>query len=294
MKNPGHTSLSAAYQEMLVSPNLILAGGTVTDATLAINPRSSIWPQRITAAGTPGFLSLVNIATGTYDVITDNVLDVSTLRALVLQGGATQRIGAGLFNDKLSPHGGSGGLAASGGVSDGCQVDVVQIEAAGTITVNDHYVPSGARFMLFALTAGGVQGHLSVANVVPGNPGSFDIVSSNAGDTSVIQYAIIDPAIMQTNQLIGCRDGSVAKSLQVLRGTLVAGTLAFPGTIPVTANKSGIFAQRVTPGGALGHLTVTVVTAGDPGSITVASSNAGDTSVVDVFRWANTSYGQAF
>lgn len=224
-------------------------------------------------------------------MITDDVLDVSTLRALVLQGGATQRIGAGLFNDKLSPHGGSGGLAASGGVSDGCQVDVIQIEAAGTITVADHYVPSGARFMLFALNAVGAQGHLSVANVVPGNPGSFDIVSSNAGDTSVIQYAIIDPAIMASNQLLGGRESYAGKSLQVLRGTLVAGTLAFPGTIPVTANKSGIYAQRVTPGGALGHLTVVTVTAGDPGSITVTSSNAGDTSVVDVFRWDNAGYG---
>lgn len=293
MKNPGHTSLGAAYREMLSSGDLVMVAGAVTDATLDITPRSSIWPMRQAVGGTPGFWSLLNIAAGTYDVISDDALDTSTARCMVLQSGGIQRIGAGLFNDKLSPHGGSGGLAASGGVSDGCQIDVAQIEEGGAIAVADHYVPSGARFMLFALTAVGVQGHLSVSAIVPGNPGSFIINSSNAADTSVIQYAIIDPAIMASNQLSGCRDATASKSLQVIRGTLVAGTLAFPCTKPA-AGKTGVYAQRVTPGGALGHLRISATAAGDPGSVTVTSTNAGDTSVVDVFVWSHLDYGASF
>lgn len=295
MKNPGHTSLGAAYREMATSAILTLAAGQAVDATMFLDARSIFWPMRQSFAGTPGFLSMgatVAGSPGSYTVLTDDVLDVSTLRTIIHHGGATQRIGAGYFNDKLSPHGGAGGTGAAGGVSDGYQADVVQLQD-GFVTVANHYVPSGARFMLFPLVAQGTLGHLSLANIVPGNPGSFDIVSSNVLDTSSIQYAIIDPAAMASQNLVGCRDGNSAKILQVIRGTLVAGSLAFPATVDV-ASRVGMFAQRVTPGGALGHLRVSTQAVGDPGSITVQSNNAGDTSVVDVFYWNHIGMGASF
>jgi hypothetical protein len=272
-----------------------MVGGTVTDASLPINVHSSIWPCRTAAAGTQGFPALANIIANSYDVLSDSALDQSTFRTVVLQGGghednlpATPTIA----RRKLSPHAGDGGLQAGGSTSMGVQIgSVSMVDEGGTATVNTFYVPSGARFMLFPLVAGATKGHLSLANIVPGNPGSFDIVSSGAGDDSVIQFAIIDPAVMLGNNMLGIGEGRTVKALQVVRATLVAGTLAIPATFSTTT-QAGLFVQRVTPGGALGHLRAAAPVVGDPGTCTVTSSNAGDTSIVDLFVWHLPAFGR--
>lgn len=285
MLHPGHTSLGAAYQIQNNSALAVLVAGQALGVVGTVDVRTAIWLQRVTAAGTPGFLSLANIIAGAFDILSSSNLDTSSVRGTLHQGGAVST------NEKLAPSCDGLSLSSIGTSSDGYQIDTVALVAGGK-TVNTHYVPSGARFMLQALTAGGVMGHLSYTNVVPGNPGSFDIVSSDAGDISVIQYAIIDPATMGLSPIGANRLGNNGRALQVLRGVMAAGTVTIPGVFP-TASKTGIILQRVTPGGALGHLTVGTVTAGDLGSVVCGSNNAGDTSTVDAFVWNIDQFGNS-
>lgn len=65
------------------------------------------------------------------------------------------------------------------------------ILVGGTVTVLTSAVATGptTNFSLTRRTAGGVLGHLSIANLVANT--SFDIISDNAGDTSTVDWLLI-------------------------------------------------------------------------------------------------------
>lgn len=61
---------------------------------------------------------------------------------------------------------------------------------AGTVTVMDNKVTTNTLFGFLASTPGGTQGILSVQNIVANT--SFDIVSTSALETSVVDYTMFD------------------------------------------------------------------------------------------------------
>lgn len=63
---------------------------------------------------------------------------------------------------------------------------------AGTVTVNTTAVTANSRIFVFVQTPGGTQGFLSVANRVAGT--SFDILSTDGSETSVVAWILIEPA----------------------------------------------------------------------------------------------------
>lgn len=257
-----------------------LVAGTYTEVALPITGNSSIWTQRVTVGGTPGWLRYATITPGnpgTIEIRSSNALDTSSIRTFILDG-----IKAG------SPEGNGNAL---GGATPGFQWGTVRL-AAGAAVVNTLRVPSGARLMAFAQdNGGGAPGHLSATVLAYGNPGSFRIDSSNGADDSLIQWAIVDPAALASYQFLGKTEGSTAKAVQLLSGVLVAGTVTLAGSFPVNA-KTGIFVTRRLAGGVLGHLTVGAITTGDGGSVVIGSSDVGDTSTVDVFVFNHECFGR--
>lgn len=282
MRNPGHTSLGKVGRIMFYDNQHSLVAGTYTEVALPITGNSSIWTQRVTVGGTPGFLSYGTITPGdpgSVVINSDNALDTSAIRTFVLDG----------LSDSGSPESNGGAI---GGATPGFQWGTATL-VAGTVTIATKRIPSGAKVMAFAKTlGGGATGHLSARVLTYGNPGSFIIESSNAAADGVVQWAIVDPAAMASYQFLGKTEGSAAKAVQILSGSLVAGAVTLVGTFPTAALKTGIYIQRASVAGAAGHLTVGTVTAGDGGSVVVNSSNAGDTSPVNVFVFNHEAFGR--
>lgn len=63
---------------------------------------------------------------------------------------------------------------------------------AGTKTVETAPITDSSQVFISRGTAGGTLGHLSVASVTPGTPGSFIINSSSNADTSTVNYLVIN------------------------------------------------------------------------------------------------------
>jgi hypothetical protein len=62
---------------------------------------------------------------------------------------------------------------------------------AGTVTVTNNTVTGSTRIFLSRMSAGGTLGQLSISAVTVGT--NFTIISSNAGDTSTVNWLLIEP-----------------------------------------------------------------------------------------------------
>ncbi len=172
-------------------------------------PLGSIWINRLTddawvltsivsnlanwiniAGGSGSFdsLSVVNGITAGTSIAAGTTLTAGT-GVTATTGGVTATAGnitatngnlvLGTAGNKLSI---ATGANASVGVSGAL--------AAGTVTVNTTAVTASSRIFLTRAVAGGTLGNLSVGTITAGT--SFTITSSDAGDTSTINWLIIN------------------------------------------------------------------------------------------------------
>lgn len=86
-------------------------------------------------------------------------------------------------------------VAAAEAYSDGllAKKGTATLGAGGTVTVATATITAGSKVFVSRNTAAGVPGVPSVpdASLVVGAPGSFDIVSDNAGDTSTVNWLVV-------------------------------------------------------------------------------------------------------
>lgn len=170
------------------------------------------------------------------------------------------------------------GSAMQGMQSSGNLVMVAGVIADATLFFNANTTVWPAR-----ITVGGTAGFIDTATVTPGSPGTYTLTSTNALDTSTFRALLLNAGVnapdkgLGPSAIAGGALGAATDGIFVQTTTLVAGSKVLNGhRIP---SNMGVMLQMVTPGGAPGHLTW-VATAGNPGSLTITSSNGADTSVV--------------
>ncbi len=115
-----------------------------------------------------------------------NKLAVGTVSETVASGFLIEVNGKSLHQDQVTTAVGFG-LTVREGSNAKMGADTL---VAGTVTVSTTAVTANSRIFHSTQAAGGVQGNLSIANVVPGT--SFDILSDNALDTSTVAWMIVE------------------------------------------------------------------------------------------------------
>lgn len=88
------------------------------------------------------------------------------------------------FYGQYPPTSGGGGGSGTGFTESGSTALI-----SGTVTVANGSVGAGSKFFLSHNAVSGIQGILSVDNIVPGV--SFDIVSTSDADNSTISWGFI-------------------------------------------------------------------------------------------------------
>lgn len=282
MRNPGHTSLGAAYKPM-ASASANLVAGTATFNGLFVDQSSVVIAQRAAVAGAPGQLAEAAVTPGnpgSFIVNSSNAGDTSSIIAYLFQG-------AGL-KEKFTAQGPGFGASAAAPLSRAGTA----VLAAGTVVVDLAALgilnKGNLRAILMHKTRAGTAGHLSYAIGGDGvTTTTLTITSDNALDTSTVTWIVFNVDRLGGHNPIGSGMlGTAYPALQYRRVTLVAGTATEITTRYPSTSKTGIILQRLAPGGVLGFLSVGNVTAGNPGSVVVNSSDAGDTSVVDIFTFS--------
>lgn len=276
MRNPGHTSLGAAYRAISLA-SVTLAAGAASIASLYVDQNSIVIPQRTAVAGAPGTLAEAAVTPGnpgSFTVNSSNAGDTSAVTAYLFQG---QSLGQ-KFQPLGNTAGGNIGSTVPGMISGTATL------VAGSVVVSFATRPisntGNLRAIIRHKTRAGTPGFLTYTIVGT----DLTITSSNALDTSTVSYLLFNYNAIEGSASLGSAAGGMQwPSLQYRRVTLVAGTATQSTMMLPSTSKNGIILQRVATGGVLGFLTVGNVTAGNPGAVVVNSSDAGDTSVVDVF-----------
>lgn len=250
-----------------------LVAGAVTGIALPFlsDPdKCTIILSRNTPGGTLGFLSAPSAQRGaavtTFGITSSSALDTSTVNWLAIP----KNRGLGVSSDFVNTA--SVRKPPSGiGLAMGLATLV-----AGTVTVTPG-IPfsSQAKVYVCARSLAGTSGKLSapVASVNP-SAGTFVINSNSAGDTSVVNWLIVDEAIKfppsgpRIGQAVGALSGSTAfTNMNPLEDTVAAATLVFAA------------ASVLDSGGSQGNLQADPATL--DGSVVVGSSGA-ETSTVEV------------
>lgn len=292
MINPAHTSLGQAFPA-LTHQTATLVAGAATIADMALR-NANVFFQRIVAGGAPGFLTqgaTTEGNPGSLALASNNGADVGTIRAYSFNGGRATT-GGGDTVRRNEARGASG--SRIGGTSEGmvCR-ETVLVAGTKTLTPADFGLTAFAarhRAIVQRKTAGGVLGWLQAVLTVGAN---LVITSSDIGDTSTLTVGIVDVLAMNAYALPGHTGlGGSTPALQVAAGVLVAGTVTLPNIrVPVTVREPVCWCNAPCSAAPPGHLTVSGSAGGNPGTVTITSSNVGDTSSVSLLYFDRSYFG---
>lgn len=271
MRYPGSAALGSASIAMQTGLATLVAGSVAIAAGAKIDANSIPLLTRMTAGGGPGHLDTGSIAQvvgdpGSWGINSSNGADTSQVRWLMLQNP--------FVANSVVP----AGHTSLGSTRKPMQYRGLQL-AAGTVTDAANFtITPDTVFIVQRVTQGAAAGNLDIAAQVAGDPGTITIASDDPADTGFIDVVAFDLGAMATfGPASSSRLGSATRA--VVGGTtaaMVAGVVTL-ATRPIPVGAI-MLVSRNSLAGTPGQCRVSTLTAGDPGTFTLTSSNALDTS----------------
>jgi hypothetical protein len=273
MKHPGLASLGSVGP-LAQSGTATLVGGVIAVATAKINGDSVILATRMTAGGGSGFLDTVgttppvNGDPGTFEINSSAGTDTSQLAWLVLQ--SLVRPG------QRSPHA-PNGLSGTKPLIQHSQDTLV----GGSVSL-DFEVDADSIAYVQRRTQGSNPGNLTA--VVNTGTGQVDVDSDDPGDDAAIDVLVFDQRELLQASAGQLGTPSAGGAGGGALGAITSGALS-PSYTDATLNipiGAVCLITRLAVGGTPGELRISTLTPGAPGTVTVTSDNALDTSTVAV------------
>lgn len=190
--HPGTEALTfSAFAEAIVKSGLaeVVFDAFPSVVNMAVPGSARVgWPEGY-ATDEPPFGRKEDLVTGVRQIqVIDDLITIPNVKRWTIAINA-QAAGRKSYYDSFAET----AVAIATGIKEAIETTFKAGRAtlvAGTVTVSSENFSSSSEILVSRRTAGGTLGFLSLDNVSPGSPGSFDVISANAADTSVVSWFI--------------------------------------------------------------------------------------------------------